>query len=270
MGITDLQMVLQSFSHSEHQVLQCDKENSLFKPDQPKPKKANKKQASQLLGKRKRKTERELQILKRELQKNFMWTRESIKEMRAKYQADFSMSEQQIYKWWWDQTRKRAKHQAADNSSAVSVEDTPEGIPLITFHDEFGGYSSRLRQSNSKKAKIEEENDNMEVNLCQLLGINVDAIALRIAMGLDEVADEDSTSSHCNSELQQRPTVASMGDKSFASPNDKRSTLSELIDSKLNSRMSKSRYGTPRRSSNQKTAETGFSSRKLSILTESK
>lgn len=38
-----------------------------------------------------------------------MWTRESIKIMRNKYSTDFSMSEQQIYKWWWDQTRKRTK-----------------------------------------------------------------------------------------------------------------------------------------------------------------
>jgi len=38
-----------------------------------------------------------------------MWTRESIKHMRKMYESDFSMSEQQIYKWWWDQTRKRTK-----------------------------------------------------------------------------------------------------------------------------------------------------------------
>jgi len=38
-----------------------------------------------------------------------MWTRESIKQMRIKYESEFFMSEQQIYKWWWDQTRKRSK-----------------------------------------------------------------------------------------------------------------------------------------------------------------
>ena len=38
-----------------------------------------------------------------------MWTRESIKKMRKLYEKDFEMSEQQIYKWWWDQTRKRSK-----------------------------------------------------------------------------------------------------------------------------------------------------------------
>jgi len=62
-----------------------------------------------MIGKRKRKTEREIKILRTELKRNVMWTRDSIKIMRNKYSTDFSMSEQQIYKWWWDQTRKRAK-----------------------------------------------------------------------------------------------------------------------------------------------------------------
>ena len=43
-----------------------------------------------------------------------MWTRESIKIMRAQYSEDFSMTEQQIYKWWWDQTRKRSKKTDTD------------------------------------------------------------------------------------------------------------------------------------------------------------
>ena len=46
-----------------------------------------------ILGKRKRKTERELKILRSELKKNVMWTRESIKKMRAQYEKDFEMSE---------------------------------------------------------------------------------------------------------------------------------------------------------------------------------
>lgn len=71
-------------------------------------------------------------ILRKELTKNYMWTRESIKEMRAKYEADFSMSEQQIYKWWWDQTRKRVKR--ADNDSNISdAEEFQDGMPLVTF-----------------------------------------------------------------------------------------------------------------------------------------
>ena len=65
--------------------------------------------SDKVIGKRKRKTEREIKILRSELKRNVMWTRESIKVMRANYADEFSMSEQQIYKWWWDQTRKRSK-----------------------------------------------------------------------------------------------------------------------------------------------------------------
>jgi len=46
-----------------------------------------------LIGKRKRKTEREIRILRTELKSNILWTRDSIKLMRNKYAADFSMSE---------------------------------------------------------------------------------------------------------------------------------------------------------------------------------
>ena len=60
-------------------------------------------------GKRKRKTERELYLLRSELRKNSMWTRDSIKKLRARHAKDFYMTEQQIYKWWWDQTRKRTR-----------------------------------------------------------------------------------------------------------------------------------------------------------------
>ena len=67
------------------------------------------------MGKRKRKTERELKILRAELKKDVMWTRESIKVMRKMYESDFSMSEQQIYKWWWDQTRKRNTKKGEDD-----------------------------------------------------------------------------------------------------------------------------------------------------------
>ena len=91
-----------------------------------------------VLGKRKRKTERELKILRNELKKNMLWTRDSIKKMRQLHEADFSMSEQQIYKWWWDQTRKRSKRQEED-------EEDSESEQLYAFQDEFGGYSSRLR-----------------------------------------------------------------------------------------------------------------------------
>lgn len=61
--------------------------------------------SSSLIGKRKRKSERELSYLRDELKKEIMWSREKITDLSTK----LSMSETQIYKWWWDQTRKRAK-----------------------------------------------------------------------------------------------------------------------------------------------------------------
>jgi hypothetical protein len=49
--------------------------------------------SDKVIGKRKRKTEREIKILRSELKRNVMWTRESIKIMRANYADEFSMSE---------------------------------------------------------------------------------------------------------------------------------------------------------------------------------
>ena len=49
-----------------------------------------------------------------------LWTRDSIKKLRQQHAADFSMSEQQIYKWWWDQTRKRSKRQEDDEGDSDS------------------------------------------------------------------------------------------------------------------------------------------------------
>lgn len=92
--IHDLQLLLRDYSSS-------------LGPSHLKPSQSNE---NKMLGKRKRKTERELCILRTELSINVMWTRESIKKLRAKYSADFSMNEQQIYKWWWDQTRKKSKY----------------------------------------------------------------------------------------------------------------------------------------------------------------
>ena len=74
--------------------------------------------------KRKRKTERELRILRQELRKNVMWTRESIKKMRIKYESEFFMTEQQIYKWWWDQTRKRSKKVARKVKGSSNFHET--------------------------------------------------------------------------------------------------------------------------------------------------
>lgn len=141
-----------------------------------------------------------------------MWTRESIKQMRVKYESEFFMTEQQIYKWWWDQTRKRSKkavRKGKGSSSAFkkdrgedenccegnsSSPNEEEGEMIVSFQDEFGGYSSRLRIDSTKKRATcdkniqdvqmqEEEGQNVDVNLCQLLNIDVDKIALKIAMG---------------------------------------------------------------------------------------
>mgnify|MGYP000942277628 CR=1 FL=1 len=65
---------------------------------------------------------------------------------------------------------------------------------LVSFQDEFGGYSSRLRLNGNKMQKVGEaeevEEDKMEFNLCTLLGIDVEAIAYRIATGQDETEIE--------------------------------------------------------------------------------
>ena len=56
--------------------------------------------------KRKRKTEKQLACLQNELRGgNLLWSREKIIDISEKS----GMSETQIYKWWWDQTRKRLK-----------------------------------------------------------------------------------------------------------------------------------------------------------------
>jgi transposase-like protein len=60
---------------------------------------------SSLLGKRKRKSERDLSYLRAELKKEFLWSREKIEEVAQR----LNMNETQVYKWWWDQTRKRQK-----------------------------------------------------------------------------------------------------------------------------------------------------------------
>ena len=59
------------------------------------------------------------------------------------------MSEQQIYKWWWDQTRKRSKKAGKKADSDIENQDPSPAKQaddfLVSFQDEFGGYSSRLR-----------------------------------------------------------------------------------------------------------------------------
>lgn len=91
--------------------------------------------------KRKRKTERELKILRSELRKNLLWTRESIKQMRLKYDSDFFMTEQQIYKWWWDQTRKRST-KAAKKCTRTNKSTDKENTRNCKDSQECGADSS--------------------------------------------------------------------------------------------------------------------------------
>ena len=73
---------------------------------------------------------------------------------------------------------------------------------LVSFQDEFGGYSSRLRhhQYDNIHDIIEEDDQingaNEELNLCELLGIDVDKIAYELAIGNSDEgseADKDDT-----------------------------------------------------------------------------
>lgn len=106
--------------------------------------------------------------------------------MRIKYESEFFMSEQQIYKWWWDQTRKRSK-KAIKKSNQIdeecydgnsSSQNEEDGEMIVSFQDEFGGYSSRLRIDSQKKrttcdkanqdVQMQEDDggNNVDVNLC--------------------------------------------------------------------------------------------------------
>ena len=67
---------------------------------------------SEAFGKRKRKTEKQLSILQNELRgSNLLWSRDKIIEIAERT----GMTETQIYKWWWDQTRKRVKRLKINN-----------------------------------------------------------------------------------------------------------------------------------------------------------
>lgn len=150
-----------------------------------------------------------------------MWTRESIKHMRKLYEEDFSMSEQQIYKWWWDQTRKRTKkneNKKGGQKFNEEIENGDQGSEddelLISFQDEFGGYSSRLRlngggQTVAKEQKLGEDAEN--VDLCALLGIDVEGIAIRLALGLDEDSDDGSVNAAGNiTDIKKLNTAATL------------------------------------------------------------
>ena len=48
-------------------------------------------------------------MLRQELKDNPRWTKESIKQFRATHEKDLFITEEQIYKWMWDQTKRREK-----------------------------------------------------------------------------------------------------------------------------------------------------------------
>jgi hypothetical protein len=56
-------------------------------------------------SRRKRKSDLDVSHLKEELGKEFLWSREKIMSISE----DLNLAETQVYKWWWDQTRKRQK-----------------------------------------------------------------------------------------------------------------------------------------------------------------
>ena len=82
-------------------------------------------------AKRKRKTEKQLACLQSELRGgNLLWSREKIIEISERS----GMSETQIYKWWWDQTRKRMKKLKKATGTKLLL---PDDI------DEFGRLSGQ-------------------------------------------------------------------------------------------------------------------------------
>jgi len=56
-------------------------------------------------SRRKRKSDLDVSHLKEELGKEFLWSCEKIMSISE----DLNLAETQVYKWWWDQTRKRQK-----------------------------------------------------------------------------------------------------------------------------------------------------------------
>jgi len=69
--------------------------------------------------KRKRKTEKQLACLQAELRgSNLLWSRQKIIQISERT----GMSETQIYKWWWDQTRKRMKKLKNCSKDRLSVD----------------------------------------------------------------------------------------------------------------------------------------------------
>ena len=71
------------------------------------------------MGKRKRKSERELAYLRTELKKDFLWSREKIEQIAQ----HVGMQETQVYKWWWDQMKKHQKFLKKKPSETTKIEE---------------------------------------------------------------------------------------------------------------------------------------------------
>ena len=126
-------------------------------------------------------------MLRQELKKEFLWSRDKI----AALASDLEMNETQVYKWWWDQTRKRQKiikneqknmPTTLQNNYESGETKAEEYEVMLPSTDEFGGYSSRLRLQEVYIESKKDDNQNLESNLCQLLGIDIEAMALAIVM----------------------------------------------------------------------------------------
>ena len=116
---------------------------------------------------------------------------------------------------------------------------------IVSFQDEFGGYSSRLRIDHAKKRTTcekaakeadmqdDEAGPSVDVNLCQLLNIEFDKIALRIALGEDPWADEDEEEEKAEQEggfssYKRQKCGAEHLDKGLNKTDNKQSTLSSV------------------------------------------
>ena len=87
-------------------------------------------------------------MLQKELKEHsLLWSKEKIKEISDR----IGMAETQVYKWWWDQTRKRVKRHRLEGQTQGEYEDQEGTIAELYLPavDEFGGYSSRLRKGDS-------------------------------------------------------------------------------------------------------------------------
>eukprot|EP00347_Sterkiella_histriomuscorum_P004259 403361133 len=143
-------------------------ENSLsvhsFTSASEKRKLLKKKSKASALGKRKRqqnrirKSEDQIQELIIEFRVNPEWSKEKVTDLSEKT----GLSESQVYKWNWDQRKKFN----ADIFESMEAEVT---------RDEFGGYCCK------KWGKLDEfEHDD---NICTLLGLDVNKMALELVKG---------------------------------------------------------------------------------------